>query len=341
MKNTTFLIFPTADLPTANAQPDPAPEFYGTDEYKTIIVALLAIVIVVGFVGNLAVFGAISQRQKWSTTSSYFLLMNIAIADLLVAVIVAPLRFLEMFHGWSLGQFLCQALAAIQDVIVCVSVVTHTVIALERYRAVVQPFKKRLSIQRTKQAIGIIWLACYIAIGLPLALLLRERLLAGRYICVLEWPSDLVRQVFEVYLVLVIVVIPLVIQTYAYSYVVKKVNHEIMSSTALTDSDIRLNKAARSKARVVKMLILLVGAFHLSSIPRVVTLLLWEFGGTALQSDPRFQYALTITVIIYYLKHVVNPFIIFATSQEYRETFCFICYRRSGADPRKNVTVFQ
>lgn len=318
MKSTTV-----TDSPTTQA-PEPV---YGTDEYKTIIVVLLAIVIALGFCGNLAVFGAISQRQKSNTTSSYLLLINIAIADLLVAVIVAPLRFVEMFHGWPLGQFLCQALAAIQDVVVFVSVVTHTVIALERYRAVVQPFKERLSIQRTKQAIGIIWLSCYIAIGLPLALLLRERIIAGRNVCLIEWPSSLVRQLFEVYLVLVIVAIPLVIQTYAYSCVVKKVNHEIMSSTGLTDSDIRLNKAARSRARVVKMLVLLVGAFHLCSIPRVMTLLLWEFGGIALQSDPRFQYALTITVIIYYLKHVINPFIIFATSSEFRASCCFMCYR--------------
>ena len=106
---------------------------YGTDEYQTILVVLLIVVIALGFVGNLAIYGSISQRQKLSKTASNYLLINIAIADLLVAVIIAPLRFVEMFHGWPLGQFLCHTLAAVQDVIVAVSVVTHTVIALERY----------------------------------------------------------------------------------------------------------------------------------------------------------------------------------------------------------------
>ena len=301
---------------------------YGTDEYQTILVVLLIVVIALGFVGNLAIYGAISQRQKRSKTASNYLLINIAIADLLVAVIIAPLRFVEMFHGWPLGQFLCHTLAAVQDVIVAVSVVTHTVIALERYRGIVQPFKKKLSLRGTKVAIGIIWLVCYIAVGLPIALVLREKFVGGVNLCTAVWPSSAVRQLFEVYLVTVFIATPLVIQTYTYSCIVKVVNREIMSSAASTD--IRLTKAALSKARVVKMLILLVGAFHLCSIPRVITMLMWEFGGTGLQNDLTFQYAYMITVIIFYLKHVINPFIIFATSAEYRASccYCLTCYRR-------------
>ena len=99
--------------------------FYGTDEYQTIIVVLLTVVIVFGFLGNLTVIGTIFQRQRNLKTSSNYLIMNIAMADLLVAVIVAPLRFVEMFHGWPLGNFLCHFLAPLQDVIVCVSV-SHT-----------------------------------------------------------------------------------------------------------------------------------------------------------------------------------------------------------------------
>ena len=120
--------------------------FYGTDEYSAIIVALLTVVIVFGVLGNLAVIGTLFQRQRNLKTSSNYLIINIAVSDLLVAVIIAPLRFVEMYHGWPLGNFLCHFLAPLQDVIVCVSVVTHTFIALERYRGIVQPFKEKLTI---------------------------------------------------------------------------------------------------------------------------------------------------------------------------------------------------
>lgn len=322
MENTTSP--PITFTNSANQGQIDSPGFYGTDEYKTITVVLLIIVISIGFLGNLGVYGAISQSQKHKRNSRNYLLMNIAVADLLVAAVIAPLRFVEMYHGWPLGKFLCQSLAAFQDVIVCVSVITHTVIALERYRSIVQPFKQKLSIRRTKQAIAIIWLSCYIAIGLPMALVLTEEVEDGVNRCKAVW-SSLVRQLFEVYLVIVFIVSPLLIQTYTYSCVVKVVNRELLAATSSSNPDTRLTKAALSKARVVKMLVLLVGAFQLCSIPRIVTMLMSEFGGEALSSDRNFQYTITITVIIYYLKHVINPFIIFATSAEFRESCSYYC----------------
>jgi len=296
--------------------------FYGTDEFQTIIVVLLTVVIVFGFLGNLTVIGTIFQRQRSFKTSSDYLITNIAVADLLVAVIVAPLRFVEMFHGWPLGGFLCHFLAPLQDVIVCVSVITHTVIALERYRGIVQPFKDKLSIRQTKQAIGIIWVICYVASGLPIAFIVTVTVVGDIHECRVRWPLHIYRQLYEVCLVVVFVIVPLVIQTYTYSCVVKVVNIEI---TAVNDSinlDGPETRLAQSKARVVRMLIFLVIAFQLCSIPRVSTMLLWEFSD--LNGNLIFQYAITTSLVIYYLKHVINPFIIFATSAEFRVS-CGLC----------------
>ena len=290
------------------------------DDMRTIIAALLTVVMVLGFLGNSSVIGAIFQRQRNLKTSSNYLIMNIAVADLLVAVVVTPLRFVEMYHDWPFGEFLCHFLAPLQDVIVCVSIVTHTLIALERYRGIVQPFKEKLSIRRTKQAIAIIWVTCYIASGLPIALVVKEKHVVEGvtvHLCRVVWPLIIFRQLYEVYLVIVFVLVPLVIQTYTYSYIVKVVNSEIKAVNDSSDFlDTRATRVAQSKARVVKMLILLVVAFHLCSIPRVLTMLLWEFGD--LQNNLSFQSAITITLIIYYLKHVINPVIIFATSAEFR-----------------------
>ena len=298
--------------------------FYGTDEYSAIIVALLTVVIVFGVLGNLAVIGTLFQRQRNLKTSSNYLIINIAVSDLLVAVIIAPLRFVEMYHGWPLGNFLCHFLAPLQDVIVCVSVVTHTFIALERYRGIVQPFKEKLTIQRTKQVIGIIWLTCYIASGLPVAFVVKESVEHGHQVCNVSWPSDLSRQLFILYLVIIFVFIPLVIQTYAYSQIVKVVNLEITSVRKDEFVEIRAVKLAQSRARVLKTLILLVCAFYICSIPRVFTMLLWEFGG-GLKENLDFHYAITITLIVYYLKHVINPIIIFGTSAEFRYNCGYMC----------------
>ena len=320
MEHLSFLLNSTNG--SMNTQHDLASMgFYGSKAYRTIVVLLLSVVTILGFLGNVAVISAVSQRHKNIKSPSNYLIMNIAVADLLVAIIVTPLRFVEIYHGWPLGEFLCHFLAPLQDVMVCVSVVTQTVIALERYRGIVTPFKTKMSLQKTKLAVGITWCVCYLAVGLPIALVVKEKSPQDTPMCVAEWPSDIFRQIFEVYLVVTFIAVPLVIQTYTYSITVTTVNNEIMNGNG-TGSDSR----AIRKARVVRMLILMVIAFQVCSIPRAFTMLLWEFV-PSFQNDVRFQYAITITVIIYYLKHVVNPFIIFATSSEFRASFwyCLLC----------------
>ena len=322
MKNFSSPLFDANNLSTTNP-----PSLNGTHKYDVMIVVFLSVVMALGFIGNLAVFCALLQRQKQSACATNILLMNVSVADLLVVVIVIPLGLVSIFHGWPLGRFLCHTLAAFQDVIACVSVVSHTVIAMERYRAIVEPFKRRLSTRRTKQAIVLIWLVCYAVIGLPMALVLRVVAEDGKHQCTAQWSSDLSRQAFEVYLVLVFILSPLAVQTYAYIYIVKTVDREIIASAESGDDQQRLLKAAMSKARVVKMLILLVAAFYLLSVPRVLTMLLMEFGSSSLQKDVTFDYAIRITIAIYCVKYVINPVIIFASSAELRASCWLLCHR--------------
>ena len=322
MKNFSSPLFDANNLSTTNP---PSP--YGTQEYNIMMVVFLSVVMVLGFIGNSAVFCTLLQRQRQSACATNSLLMNISVADLLVAVIVIPLSLVRIFYNWPLGHFLCHTLAPFQDVIACVSVVSHTVIAMERYRAIVEPFKRRLSTRGAKQAIVIIWLLCCTAIGLPMALVLRVSIEGGALRCKAQWSSDLSRQIFEVYLVLVFMLLPLAIQTYAYIYIVKTVDREIIASAESGTDQERLLKAAMSKARVVKMLILLVVAFYLLSLPRVLTMLWVEFGSSSFQDDVTLKYAVLITIAIYCVQYVINPFIIFASSAELRASCWLLCYR--------------
>lgn len=100
-------------------------------------------------------------------TPCNFFIMNIALADIGVGAIAAPLRILEMFLSWPFGDFICHFLWPIQDVFVCVSVMTHTAIALERYRAIRMPLNPKITLGKTKIAIGVIWLGCYCASRIP------------------------------------------------------------------------------------------------------------------------------------------------------------------------------
>ncbi|KAJ7388846.1 Substance-K receptor [Desmophyllum pertusum] len=138
----------------------PAASFSTNNTYQPAVITtvLFSFVIATGFPGNLLIVCAIIARQQLRTPC-YVLVLSIAIADLGMALIGAPQRIIENYIGWPFGKFMCNFLVSIPELFVSVSVVTHTAIALERYRAIVQPFKERMSLKMAKVAVAAIWFA--------------------------------------------------------------------------------------------------------------------------------------------------------------------------------------
>lgn len=287
----------------------------------------MAFVIIAGLIGNIMVIATIAAKKSMWTPCNLFI-MNIAVADLLVAIILTPLRMAELFVGWPLGEFLCQFFGPLQDVIVCISAVTHTLIALERHRGIVTPFKTKLSLRSAKIAIIIICLACYLVIGLPLALVLKQVEKKGVTSCRAQWPLKTNRVIFEVYLVAFFILVPLITQTATYVKIVATIKGEDASAQSICRSgtvEQRRNQI-RKKAHLVKMLIIIVAVFQVCFIPRGVYMLLNEFVSLSYKESHReslFIANLT-SIILFYLKHVLNPFILFAMSTEFKKN-CFPC----------------
>ena len=105
---------------------------------------LFAAIIVIGSIGNTLLIYTVFRWKEMRTPCNY-LIVNNAVADLGVVFIAAPLRIVEVYHGWALGEAACRIIAPTQDVFVAVSVLTYTLISWERYRAVITPFKAKLT----------------------------------------------------------------------------------------------------------------------------------------------------------------------------------------------------
>lgn len=321
--------------PTANASlfpPTPndtqlPPTNQSARNFILVMISLMAFVILAGLIGNVMVIVTVAAKKSMWTPCNLFIL-NIAVADLLVAIILTPLRMAELFVGWPLGEFLCRFFGPLQDVIVCISAVTHTVIALERHRGIVTPFKTKLSLRSAKIAIVIICLVCYLVIGLPLALVLKQVEQKGVTHCRARWPLKTSRVIFEVYLVAFFILVPLVTQTVTYVKIVATIKGEDASAQSISRSgtvEQRRNQI-RKKAHLVKMLIILVAVFQVCFIPRGVFILVKEFTSLSYKESHRESiFIANITsIILFYLKHVLNPFILFAMSTEFKKN-CFPC----------------
>ena len=287
----------------------------------TITTVLFSFIIATGFPGNFLIVTAIISRQQLRTPC-YCLILSIAIADLGMALIAAPQRIMENYIGWPLGKFLCNFLVSIQELFVSVSVVTHTTIALERYRVIVQPFKNRMRLKTAKLIVAVIWLACYITAALPQALMLNLQYhsLDDKLYCTPVFPSITVRRVYEIYLVAVFIALPLLIQTWCYVNIFIVTRSELHFSTRSEERRDFLERN-KKKIRLVKVVVFLVAIFQFCSIPRGVLMLVREFGDQkALATSLAYWYSDIISLFVYYIKHMINPIILWSTNGEFR--FC-------------------
>ncbi|XP_029797458.1 probable G-protein coupled receptor 151 [Suricata suricatta] len=82
-----------------------------SEDWRTIVPALLVAVCLVGFMGNLCVIGVL-LRGAWKGKSSmiHSLILNLSLADLSLLLLSAPVRATAYFKGvWDLGWFVCKS----------------------------------------------------------------------------------------------------------------------------------------------------------------------------------------------------------------------------------------
>lgn len=159
-----------------------------------------SLIIISGFFGNSFVMATLIRWPDMRTAFN-LLIGNICLADLGVCVVAAPLRIIEVFRGWIFGDVMCYILTPLQDVFVVVSVITQTVIAVERHRVIASPFKQKITLNRAKTILLVIWLASYLAVGLPMLIFLKNQLAGdGYYYCFPVFTDDKYRIAYEIYL---------------------------------------------------------------------------------------------------------------------------------------------
>jgi len=114
-----------------------------SEELDLIIVILtsliLGLMILTTVVGNVFVMAAILLDRHLQSVANY-LILSLAVADLLVAILVMPLGAVyEISRKWILGPSLCDMWTS-SDVLCCTASILHLLaIALDRYWAVTHP----------------------------------------------------------------------------------------------------------------------------------------------------------------------------------------------------------
>lgn len=301
----------------------PWPDELQSQVYILLTTIFFSLIILVGLFTNSLVLVTLARWPMEMRIPCNILIGNICAADLGVCVFAAPLRIIEIYLGWIFGQAMCFIFTPLQDVFVVVSVAAQTIIALERHRAIVTPFKPKMTLKRVKKFVLVIWIASYLTAGLPMMIFLKNELYEDRYYCFPVFTKDQYRIAYQIYIVVLFIVLPLAIQCIAYFNIIrvlraKEVFHRRGSSVEF------FKKRIHQKRRLVRMSLALMLAFQVCYLPRGVVMLIQEFKPeTTFKLE--FLYIEMITLAMYYLKHVINPFILWATSNDFRAGCLKLC----------------
>lgn len=280
----------------------------------TALLVTFSMLSVVDFVGNLLVSIIILQRKRFRFRRSTldFLFLNLAVADMTVAVFAIPRYVLSHFFVHPLGSagdFLCRFVTGgnLMWTGGAASVFTLVSIAFERRHVVSRPFRfiQKLSKVKLRALVLSSWAFAFL-LNLPLFFIMsydRET-----NFCIENWPNSLLPKVYGVIWFCVVGALPIILMAVLYS----KVVYQLWMKKSIT---LRLNRRAILIPRkATKMAITLTVIYSICWLPNLILYILAFNLSDAVYGSPLYRW----TVVLTCLNSTVNPFVYTLQSRRFR-----------------------
>ena len=284
------------------------------------LTACFTLLVATGLFGNVLVSMVIIFNKSMQTPMN-FLLLNLAVADMITVVFISPQYiFIHAFtHPTGVaGDFLCKFITGgnVSWIGGVASVFSLIAISFERYQAVTNPYNQTSKFSRSK--VKIIVICCWVfttIFNLPLFFAIYYD--KENHFCVESWPSAIYGKVISSFWMLVVGIIPTITMIYLYSKVVfdlwfKKIN-------GATQIAVR-----KSRKKVTKVVLIVSVIYAISWFPPLISYLRsnfldsFEFGGV--------PYSASVVMVTF--NSAVNPIIYAFQSERFRREFKqLLCFR--------------
>ena len=278
-----------------------------TDEI--VLITAYIIVVLVGICGNSLVIEVVRKKRSMRTTMN-FLLVNLAIADLLTLMWCLPGTVLSyaVQPSGQLGTFLCKFITThrIAGIGMIVSGLTLTLISVERYKALVTPMETRFRLSKGNVHYAIVGI-CVFAVVYVCPLFVFETYGEETQGCVTLWPS----KDSAYWIILAAIVIAAFVTMFVcYFSIIKGMyfTNTICSSNANTGGE----SDAIVKRKIVKMLLIVTIVFVFCFFPYSIA--------TATNIAPNNTFY-KISYFLVYCSCSLNPITYALGSTNYRTAF--------------------
>ena len=223
MANVTYANVPVFDFlePYSNDSVTEA-EIYSVPSGIVVLLAVLyGSISLVAVLGNGLVIFVIVKNRKMQTVTNIFI-ANLALADVIIGLFSTPFQFQPALHQrWDLPVFLCKLAPSVKVLSVNVSVFTLTVISIDRFVAVLFPFKAGFSKTTAILGIALIWIVG-IASSIPEGLSFNFEYVSDQInggtkpYCNIVWPLENAGKYYHLYLFIVQYMLPLMVINFSY-----------------------------------------------------------------------------------------------------------------------------
>jgi len=243
-----------------------------TVSLQVVLTVLYAIIFPIALLGNSLVLYVVFKRQSMRSVLN-LLIVNMAIADLLVTVFIMPYSVAYLFVGleWFsgiVGLILCKTIHFSLTVSIAASVITLIVITVDRFVSIVFVWKTCLNLRTSKVSLVVIWIIAIGTMGLHLEVYTVNQAIPGdeRYFCHPDWQRMPVgfNKFFAIGMFVMLYAFPLVLMAILYSMIVHKLWKDSFAGSSASGGDANINS---SKKRVVKMLVTVTLAFAVCWFP--------------------------------------------------------------------------
>ena len=264
----------------------------------------------IGFLGNVLVIRIVHKTREMHSVTNY-LLANLAVSDGLTIFSLWPSMLLHDF----LPKFVC-TLIKLKNFILPVSSFTLMVLAIERYHALLKPFRTvlRLKQENVKRAIAIIWISSVLT-SLPNAIM------ESKFSDALDSCSPSSEVYFFVWS-LMVVYIPLAVFIYCYGSLIKGLYFD--RTICASPADRQEDRACEKKKLVITFMLATAG-FVVGYGPGITFYSLFLIGAT---EGNYFSVLSPVIEFTFLCSLCLNPVLYAFRSTNFRQGFKRIIFCR-------------